>query len=52
VPAYVILHDAALRELASVRPKTTEELRHIRGMGEKRVADFGMRIVECIKDHH
>ena len=49
VPAYVILHDAALRELASARPKSLEELRHIRGMGERKLADFGERLLECIK---
>jgi ATP-dependent DNA helicase RecQ len=52
VPAYVILHDATLRELASVKPATIEELRGIRGMGEKKIVDFGGRIVECIKSQH
>jgi ATP-dependent DNA helicase RecQ len=51
VPAYVILHDATLRELASVRPTSVEALRYIRGMGEKKLTDFGTRVVECIKSH-
>jgi ATP-dependent DNA helicase RecQ len=51
VAAFVILHDATLRELASVKPTTVEELRGIRGMGEKKIIDFGARIVECIKAH-
>jgi ATP-dependent DNA helicase RecQ len=51
VPAYVILHDATLRELASVRPTTVEALRYIRGMGERKLTDFGARVVECIKTH-
>jgi ATP-dependent DNA helicase RecQ len=51
VPAYVILHDAALRELASVKPGSVEELRHIRGMGERKLADFGDRLLQCIKSH-
>ncbi len=51
VPAYVILHDATLRELASVRPTTVEALRYIRGMGERKLTDFGARVVECIKSH-
>ena len=49
MPAYVILHDATLRELASVRPTTLEALRHIRGMGQKKLADFGARVIECIQ---
>jgi len=48
MPAYVILHDATLRELASVRPTTLEALRHIRGMGQRKLADFGARLIECI----
>ncbi len=52
VAAFVILHDATLRELASVRPTSMEALRHIRGMGEKKLADFGARVVECIRFHH
>src|SRR5271156_2603752 len=49
VPAYVILHDATLRELASVKPTTTEELRRFRGIGERKLTDFGARVIECIK---
>jgi ATP-dependent DNA helicase RecQ len=49
VAAFVILHDATLRELASVKPTTIEELRGIRGMGDKKIIDFGARIVECTK---
>jgi len=52
VAAFVILHDATLRELASVRPTSMEALGHIRGMGEKKLADFGARVVECIRSHH
>lgn len=52
VAAFVILHDATLRELASVKPTTVEELRGIRGMGEKKIIDFGARIVECVRSHH
>jgi ATP-dependent DNA helicase RecQ len=51
VAAFVILHDATLRELASVRPASIGALRRIRGMGEKKLADFGERVVECIRSH-
>jgi len=51
MPAYVILHDATLRELASVRPTTLEALRYIRGIGEKKRIDFGERVIECIRSH-
>jgi ATP-dependent DNA helicase RecQ len=51
VPAYVILHDATLRELASVRPTTVEALRNIRGFGERKLTEFGARLIECINSH-
>src|SRR5580693_3137257 len=49
VPAYVILHDATLRELASVKPTRIKELRRFRGIGEKKLADLGTRVLECIE---
>ena len=49
VPAFVILHDTTLRELASIKPTTVEALRHVRGIGEKKRTDFGERLIECIK---
>jgi ATP-dependent DNA helicase RecQ len=51
VAAFVIFHDATLRELASRRPTTMEAIRHIRGMGEKKLLDFGARVIQCIKSH-
>ncbi|MER6122893.1 DNA helicase RecQ [Streptomyces sp. NPDC001795] len=41
VPAYVIFHDATLREIAAVRPKSVTELGTISGVGEKKLATYG-----------
>jgi ATP-dependent DNA helicase RecQ len=41
VPAYVIFHDATLREIATARPKTVAELGSIGGVGEKKLATYG-----------
>jgi len=46
--AFVVMHDSTLRDLAAVRPTTLDALRGIRGLGEKKIADFGARIIECI----
>ena len=51
VPAYVVLHDATLRELARMRPRSFEELRGVRGLGEKKLADLGPRLLERIGGH-
>ncbi|MGW4511990.1 DNA helicase RecQ [Streptomyces sp. NPDC004393] len=41
VPAYVIFHDATLREIATARPTTVAELGTIGGVGEKKLATYG-----------
>ena len=41
VPAYVVLHDATLRELAADRPQTLEELAGIKGFGPVKVDRYG-----------
>ena len=41
VPAYVVLHDSTLRELATVRPRTLEELSGIKGFGPVKVERYG-----------
>ena len=48
VAPFIILHDSVLRELARLRPKTIDGLRGVRGLGEKKLADFGARVVERI----
>jgi ATP-dependent DNA helicase RecQ len=48
VPAYVILHDRSLRELASRRPASADELLGIAGIGAAkadRYAEALLRIV-------
>jgi superfamily II DNA helicase RecQ len=41
LPAYLILHDSALRGMAREYPVNERELARISGVGEKRVRDFG-----------
>jgi ATP-dependent DNA helicase RecQ len=41
VPAYVIFHDATLREIASRRPASLAELGTISGVGENKLAKYG-----------
>ena len=41
VPAYVIFHDATLREMAAVRPATAEELLDVSGVGERKLEKYG-----------
>jgi ATP-dependent DNA helicase RecQ len=41
VPAYVVLHDATLRELAAVRPQTLDELAGVKGFGPVKLERYG-----------
>ena len=48
VPPYVIFHDTTLREIARVKPKTIEELRHVYGVGDRKAQDLGEVILAVV----
>jgi ATP-dependent DNA helicase RecQ len=48
VPAYVIFHDATLREIATVWPASVAELGGIGGVGEKKLATYGEGVLEVL----
>jgi ATP-dependent DNA helicase RecQ len=48
VPAYVVFSDATLRDMARLRPSTTAALRNVRGVGDRKLADWGQRFLEQI----
>jgi ATP-dependent DNA helicase RecQ len=51
VPAYVILHDSTLRELSRLRPKRLDDLRAVRGIGERKLTELGPRLLAEIERH-
>ncbi|MEV0121065.1 DNA helicase RecQ [Streptomyces sp. NPDC050703] len=50
VPAYVIFHDATLREIATLRPTSVGDLAGISGVGEKKRATYGEGVVGVVAD--
>ncbi|WEH41361.1 DNA helicase RecQ [Streptomyces sp. AM 2-1-1] len=48
VPAYVIFHDATLREIATLHPASLAELGGISGLGEKKLATYGEGVLEVL----
>ena len=48
VPAYVIFHDATLREIARAMPISLEDLRQVSGVGEKKLESYGAEIIRLI----
>jgi len=50
VPAYVIFHDATLRQIATKRPATLQELGSVSGVGESKLAKYGEQILETLAE--
>lgn len=50
VPAYVIFHDASLREIALARPDSLEALSHVNGVGARKLESYGDSILACIAE--
>ncbi|MFE7315343.1 DNA helicase RecQ [Streptomyces sp. NPDC057555] len=48
VPAYVIFHDATLREIAVTAPTSVAALGSISGVGESKLAKYGEQILEVL----
>jgi ATP-dependent DNA helicase RecQ len=48
VPAYVVAHNDLLARIAAARPQTLEQLGKIRGIGPKKLAQYGAGILDVI----
>ncbi|OLE25809.1 MAG: ATP-dependent DNA helicase RecQ [Catenulispora sp. 13_1_20CM_3_70_7] len=48
VPAYVVFHDATLRQIATQLPTTLAQLGTIGGIGENKLAKYGQGILETL----
>ncbi len=48
MPAYVIFHDATLRQIAAQPPSSLADLAGISGVGEAKLARYGEQIMELL----
>jgi len=48
VPAYVVLHDATLRELASVKPSSQQDLAGVKGFGPAKLERYADDVLAVI----
>lgn len=48
VPAYVVFHDATLREIATRKPTSLAQLGAIGGIGENKLAKYGEQVLEVL----
>ncbi|MFB7861408.1 DNA helicase RecQ [Streptomyces sp. NPDC056069] len=51
VPAYVVFHDATLREIATRLPGTVDELGTIGGVGEAKLTKYGEGVLAALAEH-
>ncbi len=51
VPPYVIFHDKTLREMATRKPTTRDQLMEISGVGEQKIARYGTAFLEVINGY-
>ena len=50
MPAYVIFHDATLRQIAAQAPRTLADLSAISGVGEAKLARYGQQILDTLAE--
>lgn len=50
VPAYVIFHDATLRQIAEVRPRNETELAGIGGVGATKLERYGEFFIDAVRE--
>src|SRR5690606_2794431 len=50
VPAYVIFHDATLREIALRDPRSLDELSNVHGVGIRKLEAYGEALLECVAE--
>ena len=48
VPAYVVLHDTTVRELASAKPQTHADLAAVKGFGPVKIDRYGDEVLALI----
>jgi len=50
VPAFVIFHDSTLRNIAEQRPTSIDALGKVGGIGGTKLARYGERLVEIVRE--
>jgi len=50
VPAYVIFHDATMRQIAAQSPSTLTELSTVNGVGDAKLVKYGQQVLDLLAD--
>jgi ATP-dependent DNA helicase RecQ len=49
IPAYCVFHDSTLVGIANRLPKTEEELEEIKGIGRRKIEDYGKAVLRLVR---
>ena len=49
VPAYTVLHDSSLREIAQRLPDTLQQLQGVTGVGAAKLERYGAEIIAVVR---
>ncbi|MEA2033274.1 MAG: ATP-dependent DNA helicase RecQ [Euryarchaeota archaeon] len=49
IPAYCVFHDSTLIGIANRLPKTEEELEEIKGIGKRKIEDYGKAVLRMVR---
>ncbi len=50
VPPYIIFHDKTLLDIATAKPQTLEQMAHIHGVGERKLAKYGKAFLDILRE--
>ncbi|MCK4732998.1 MAG: HRDC domain-containing protein, partial [Methanophagales archaeon] len=50
IPAYCVFHDSTLIGIANRLPKTTQALQTIKGIGERKIENYGEEILKIVEE--
>jgi ATP-dependent DNA helicase RecQ len=48
MPPYIVFNDNTLRQIATMRPSTLQELSTVNGVGENKLAKFGQQVLDTL----
>ena len=51
VPPYVIFHDATLKHMLEVRPKNTQQLMQVSGVGDAKAQKYGQEFLDVLRNY-
>jgi len=51
VPPYVIFHDATLADIARKRPKNSNDLKEVSGVGQRKLQRYGAAVLELVRGY-